>query len=127
MATKRKVAPKRKVATKRKVARKRKVATKRKAKKAQTIVLNSVFDLRAATLLAGEFKKKRGADIELDASNVERLGAQCAQILLSAEKTWAAEGLKMLIADSSSEFKEGLDILGVQLCENQSNGGDACL
>ncbi len=123
-AAKRKTAkaPAKKAAAKRKTA---KAPAKSEAAEAQPIVLDSVLDLRAATPLAGEFRERRGADVEIDASNVERLGAQCAQVLLSAEKTWAAEGLKLSITDSSPEFQEGLGVLAVQLGENQMNGADA--
>jgi len=103
------------------------VDTERNTDEAQTIVLDSVLDLRAAASLAGEFKERRGADVFIDASNVERIGAQCAQVMLSAEKTWATDDLKITIVDSSAEFQEGLGILGIQLCENKINEADACL
>ena len=90
VATKRKTvkAPTKRAGVKRKTAKApaNKTGAKRKTAKAQPIILDSVLDLRAAAPLADEFKARRGADINIDASNVERLGAQCAQVLLSAEK-----------------------------------------
>lgn len=130
MVTKRKTvkAPTRKASSKRKPAKAsaKKASAPPKTGKAQPIVLDSILDLRAAAPLADEFKARRGADIQIDASNVERLGAQCVQVLMSAEKTWTSEGFKLLIVNGSPEFNEGLGVLGVTFCETQMNEANAC-
>lgn len=58
----------------------------------QTVVLESVLDLRAAGPLKANLLAARGGDVVLDGSAVERLGGLCLQVLLSALRTWRADG-----------------------------------
>ena len=76
------------------------------------VLLPEVLDVRAAAPLAGELMDRRGRDLELDASNVRRLGGQCLQVLLAAESCWKAEGLGFRVLSPSSDFNEGLALLG---------------
>jgi len=77
--------------------------------------LRSVLDLNAAGPLAGELLALRGRDLEVDASAVERLGAQCLQVLLSARGTWDADGAAFAIVSASDEFTATLALLGAPL------------
>ena len=74
--------------------------------------LPAVLDMRAAAPLAAELLERRGRDIELDASAVQRLGGQCLQVLLAARAAWNADGCGFRIASPSSGFTEGLVLLG---------------
>ena len=77
--------------------------------------LSQVLDLNAATPLANELLALRGQAVELDASDVERLGAQCLQVLLSARATWAADGAAFALVSPSSEFSSTLALLGAPI------------
>ncbi|NBB66228.1 STAS domain-containing protein [Pseudomonas sp. ODNR1LW] len=70
------------------------------------IVLAPVLDMNAAEPLKAEVLAKRGQAVTLDASNVERLGGLCLQVLLSAKKTWAADGAELKIEPQSEGFSE---------------------
>jgi chemotaxis protein CheX len=78
------------------------------------IELPEMLDLRAATPLAAQLLTRRGEDVILDASAVQRLGGQCLQILLSAKATWESDGAQLRIVDSSPDFVDGLELLGIQ-------------
>jgi len=78
-----------------------------------TLRLAKVLDLAAAAPLKEELTQFRGRSALLDASDVQRLGTQCAQVLLSARRTWLAEGQAFEIKDASEAFLEGLNRLGV--------------
>ncbi|MDB5448135.1 MAG: cheX protein [Phenylobacterium sp.] len=77
--------------------------------------LGQVLDLNAAAPLATELLSLRGRDVEVDASAVERLGAQCLQVLLSARATWDADGLSFALVAPSSEFTSTLALLGAPI------------
>jgi chemotaxis protein CheX len=79
---------------------------------AQVIRLGQVLDLNAAGPLAHEFLAVRGAAVEVDASAVERMGAQCLQVLLSARLTWDADGAAFSVTAASEEFTSTLALLG---------------
>ncbi len=78
-----------------------------------TLRLAKVLDLAAAARLKEELAQFRGGSAVLDASDVQRLGTQCAQVLLSARRTWLAESQTFEIRDASEAFSEGLNRLGV--------------
>ncbi len=74
--------------------------------------LDEILDLQAARPLADKLLTRRGEDLELDASEVRRLGGLCLQVLLSADAAWADDGKTLTVAAPSSAFVEGLDRLG---------------
>lgn len=76
------------------------------------VLLPETLDMRAAAPLAAELLERRGQDLEVDASNVRRLGGQCLQVLLAAHACWKAEALGFQIVSPSSDFSEGLALLG---------------
>jgi chemotaxis protein CheX len=78
-----------------------------------TLQLPRVLDLRAAAPLLAEFGAFRGRPLTLDASCVERVGAQCVQVLVSAQQTWARDGNTLTLSNPSRAFIEALELLGV--------------
>jgi chemotaxis protein CheX len=76
------------------------------------VALADILDLVAARPLASELSSLRGRPVRLDASRVERLGALCLQVLLSARLTWAADGAPLTIAGASPAFEEQVARLG---------------
>jgi chemotaxis protein CheX len=77
--------------------------------------LAEVLDLNAAAPLAEELMALRGRPLTLDAGEVQRLGAQCLQVLLSARGAWAQDGAAFAIASPSAEFADTLALLGAPL------------
>ena len=76
--------------------------------------LQSSLDVAAASGLWSDLYLKRGAPIVLDASEVERLGAACLQVLLAAAAHWRRVGLEFRVVDPSPAFLEALRIMGAQ-------------
>src|SRR5215471_15408996 len=76
------------------------------------LVLASSLDMTAAAPLKAQLLAARGTPLELDASCVRRLGAQCLQVLLAAEAHWSGEGLDWRICDPSPEFAEAAGLMG---------------
>jgi len=75
--------------------------------------LPQVLDLNAAGRLHEEVLAHRGADIDIDASEVGRVGAQCVQVLLSAAISWRAENLCFKVEQASDAFTKTLELLGI--------------
>jgi chemotaxis protein CheX len=76
------------------------------------IVLADSLDLTAAAPLAAELLAARGKPATLDASGVQRLGAQCLQVLLAARGLWSSDGLPWRVVDPSSEFADATALMG---------------
>ena len=74
--------------------------------------LAPVLDLKAAAPLHQALMALRGRDVTVNASAVERLGAQCFQVLLSARNTWSEEGVRFAVTEPSETFVETLALLG---------------
>lgn len=80
---------------------------------ARTYKLSEVLDIKATVPLAESLLAQRGSELLIDASKVERLGAQSLQILLSAISTWHADGLSIEFIDPSERFLQGIEHLGI--------------
>lgn len=78
-----------------------------------TLRLPPVLDLRAAAPLVAEFSSLRGRPLTIDASAVEKVGAQCVQVLVSAQQTWARDGVTLALSKPSDAFSGALALLGV--------------
>jgi len=73
---------------------------------AAKLQLEPVLDLGAAERLHARLVELRGQPLEIDASQVERLGGLCLQVLISARNTWRAEGLSAVIGQPSPAFED---------------------
>ncbi len=78
-----------------------------------SIVLDPVLDIRAAVPLHRELMDRRGAPLRIDGRNVERIGGQCAAILLSAARSWAGDGMSLVLDEPSESLCDGLRVLGL--------------
>lgn len=78
-----------------------------------TVRLPEILDIRAASPLAAEILGARGRQLTIDASNVQKVGAQCVQVLLSARATWLADGASLTISHPSEALIEALQTLGI--------------
>ena len=79
-----------------------------------TIDQPEVLDTSAAAVLADSFRTIRGAPVIVDAANVRRLGGLCTQVLISAAKSWEADGAKLCVKNPSPEMTEALRLMGLQ-------------
>lgn len=75
--------------------------------------LSAVLDLKAAAPLVNAFLERRGTEIVVDASRVEKLGGQCLQVLLSACATWKADEMSFEVVDASTGFLDALALFGI--------------
>ncbi len=80
---------------------------------ADPFALDPVLDLKAASPLAQGLLAKRGTDLRIDGSLVERLGGQCLQVLLSARSTWEADGHAFVIERMSAQMEAALELFGI--------------
>ncbi|MEY4254855.1 MAG: hypothetical protein RLZZ141_82 [Pseudomonadota bacterium] len=72
------------------------------------------LDLKAAAPLRSEFLALRHTALDVDASNVQRLGGLCLQVLMSAQATWAADAVPFSISSPSPAFQEALSLFGAE-------------
>ncbi len=80
----------------------------------QTIELSDNLDMPLAAPLAQAFTRHVGSPVVIDASRVNRLGASCLQVMLSAARTWKAQGDALTLKDPSPRFLEDLGLLGLE-------------
>ncbi|WP_202313093.1 STAS domain-containing protein [Mesorhizobium sp. L-8-10] len=78
-----------------------------------TMALPPLLDITAAGPLAGEILGHRGKDLAVNAAQVQRMGAQCLQVLLSAAATWLQDGMEFEVTEASPEFTEALETAGL--------------
>lgn len=79
----------------------------------KVLKLPEILDLNAASRLHEQVLAHKGEDIDIDASDVSRVGAQCVQVLLSAAKSWRAEDQKFKVEKASDAFLKTLQLLGI--------------
>jgi chemotaxis protein CheX len=72
------------------------------------------LDLPAARPLAAALIERRGKPITIDASAVGQIGAQCVQVLLSAKRTWDADGVSLSIVNCAARMIEDLKLIGIE-------------
>jgi chemotaxis protein CheX len=87
------------------------------------LVLADSLDLTAAAPLAATLLAARGGPATLDASGVQRLGAQCLQVLLAARALWSSDGQPWRVVDASPEFADAAALMG---CPDLASAGFAC-
>ncbi len=75
--------------------------------------LDDTLDLGAAAALKSALLERRGSDLRVDASSVQHLGGQCAQVLAAATATWTADGVALTFPDASDAFQQGARLLGL--------------
>lgn len=86
---------------------------KGKAAAAKTISLDNVLDLNAAGSLQSRLLAARGSDLVIDASGVERAGALCIQVLMSASKTWEEDNHSLTFSQMSDALTKTMQLSGV--------------
>lgn len=80
---------------------------------AKILKLPEVLDLNAASRLHEQVLAHKGENLDVDASDVSRLGAQCTQILLSAAQSWQADKQSFKVVQASGAYIKTLQLLGI--------------
>jgi chemotaxis protein CheX len=75
--------------------------------------LGKVLDLNEATALHSKLMTLRGNDLAIDASSVERVGALCVQVLMSAAKSWEEEKRSFTFSKMSDALAKTMQLIGV--------------
>ncbi len=83
----------------------------------ESMTLPNELDIKAAGPLAAELLAARGKDLTLNASQIERVGGQCLQVLLSAATTWTADGAELTIEEPSPAFVDAIQTAGLDLTQ----------
>jgi chemotaxis protein CheX len=89
-------------------------ASKGKAKEPKTAQLRlpPKLDQKAAIALVEDLRARRGADLGLNAADTAHLGTLAVQAVLSAARTWAADGHRLSIFNVSDACVDQLSLLG---------------
>lgn len=88
-----------------------------------TVSLVPILDLQAAEPLRAELMSLRGRPLEVDASQVTRLGGLCLQVLMSARKIWGEDGVALTVNQPSLAFSEQLTAFGNPELHCEPEGG----
>ena len=79
------------------------------------ISLAPILNSAAAADLANALLAVRGQPVRVDAGEVTQLGGLCLQVLLSADKTWAADQLPYALSPVSQAFRDQASLYGANL------------
>lgn len=89
------------------------MASKRGEQK--SLKLSAVLDLNEASNLRENLMSLRGSGLAIDASGVERVGAQCVQILMAGAGAWEADRKPFSFVKVSDAFTKTLQLIGVNI------------
>ena len=81
------------------------------------IKLPAVLDIQQAEPLRAQLLGMRGTPVTLDGSEVERLGALCLQVLISAQQTWARDEQSLILDRVSEDFANQWNAFGAEAIE----------
>ncbi|OCW56217.1 STAS domain-containing protein [Hoeflea olei] len=79
----------------------------------KVLKLPDILDLNAASRLHEQVLAHKGEDIDLDATEVTRVGAQCVQVLLAAVLSWRSEDRTLAVRTASESYVKTLQLLGI--------------
>ncbi len=79
---------------------------------APVFVLPARMDASSLPQTHSDLLGRRGADLDLEASRVDRFGTQALQLVLSAFASWREDGFRLRILDPSEAVRTAFDQLG---------------
>ena len=79
---------------------------------APVFVLPARMDASTLPQTHSDLMSRRGADLDIEASKVDRFGAQALQLVLSAFASWREDGMRLRILDPSEAVRAAFDQLG---------------
>ena len=77
--------------------------------------LSTVLDLNEASNLHGKLMSMRGKDLVIDASGVERVGVQCAQVLVAGVRAWEEDKKSFLVEKASDALQKTMQLIGINI------------
>lgn len=80
---------------------------------AAALTLPENLDSAAAAAVKDMLMARRGTALVVDASQVRRAGMQSLQVLVSAARTWQADGKSYSLTNSSSELLDTVALIGL--------------
>jgi chemotaxis protein CheX len=80
---------------------------------AKKLNLEKVLDLNEASALHTKLMALRGSNLTIDASSVERVGALCVQVLMSAAKSWEEDKHSFSFSKVSDAMTKTMQLIGV--------------
>ncbi|MGE7370767.1 STAS domain-containing protein [Neorhizobium sp. NPDC001467] len=80
-----------------------------------SLKLVPILDLNEASVLHGQLTNMRGEDVRIDASEVERVGVQCVQVILAAAKTWETDKKNFVFEKVSEAFEKTMQLIGIDI------------
>ncbi len=86
-----------------------------------TMTLPPVLDLAAAGPLQTALLGLRGKPATLDASEVQRMGGLCLQVLLAARAAWSTDGHGFRLTQPSPAFTEATQLMAAGILLEQPN------
>lgn len=89
------------------------------------LVLPAVLDIQSAEALRVQLLGARGRPLTIDGSAVERLGGLCLQVLLSARRTWTADGQDLVVDPASEAFTDQWNAFGAPTMATEQPGDPA--
>ncbi len=92
---------------------------------AAKLQLEPILDLGAAERLHAQLQGLRGRPLDIDSSQVERPGGLSLQVLLSARRTWASDGVRASVNDASQAFQDSLALFAAPAFTIDQQGPDA--
>jgi chemotaxis protein CheX len=76
------------------------------------VLLPRLLNSEAAGSLKNELVAARGKPLALDASQVERVGGQCFQLLLAAKAAWSEDNMPLRVVNPTRQFTESVTLMG---------------
>ena len=87
------------------------MATKKAA--SGSLKLSPVLALTEASALHGTLMSMRGRHVTIAASEVERVGVQCVQVLIAGARAWKADKKSYVVDKSSDAFAKTMQLIGI--------------
>lgn len=78
-----------------------------------SLKLSAVLDLNEASALHGKLMSMRGSDIVIDASAVDRVGVQCAQVLVAGARLWEDDKKSFSVEKASDAYSKTMQLIGI--------------
>jgi chemotaxis protein CheX len=85
----------------------------RSRKTSKSLKVASRLDTAAAPKLLDALVRRRDGHLTIDLTEVRWIGAACAEILMSAVKTWDASPYELTFTAPTDDFNDGMRILGL--------------
>lgn len=80
-----------------------------------SLQLAPALDFNEASELRGKLLAMRGKPLTVDASKVEKVGAQCMQVLMAGAKAWEEDKQPFSVTEPSEAFQKFTQLIGIDI------------